>query len=184
MSPKSYPPEYLAEDISATLMATAIAFAAIETVVMLLMYAARWVAKGERRNLSMEVYMTLTYVVCLGKITVAIRQYLPVPTALEKHVADSLAVLVQIGGAGRHLAALQPATMITALKLSTALQIVCPLTTSLSKLGVLCFLHRIFAQSGRWYRTIIRATFVFVVAIMLAQVLIPFVNCRPFEKTW
>lgn len=93
-------------------------------------------------------------------------------------------MLVQIGGAGRHLAALQPATMITALKLSTALQIVCPLTTSLSKLGVLCFFHRIFAQSGRWYRAIIRATFVFVVAIMLVQVLIPFVNCRPFEKTW
>jgi hypothetical protein len=92
--------------------------------------------------------------------------------------------MVQIGGAGRHLVALPPATMITALKLSTALQIVCPLTTSLSKLGVLCFFDRIFGQSGRWYRTIIRATFVFVVAIMLVQVLIPFVNCRPFSKTW
>lgn len=74
MSQKSYPPGYLEEDISATLLATAISFAAIETIVMLLMYAARWVAKGERRNLSMEVYMTATYVVCLGKISVAIRK--------------------------------------------------------------------------------------------------------------
>jgi hypothetical protein len=72
MSKTPYSQAYLNENISATLLGTAIAFAAIETIVILLMYAARWVAKGERRNLSMEVYMTLTYAVCLGKISVAI----------------------------------------------------------------------------------------------------------------
>jgi hypothetical protein len=66
----------------------------------------------------------------------------------------------------------------------TALQIVCPLTTSLSKLGVLCLLNRIFRQSGRWYRIAIHTTFCLVLAITFAQVLIPFINCRLFSKNW
>jgi hypothetical protein len=70
------------------------------------------------------------------------------------------------------------------MKLSAVLQIVCPLTTSLAKLGVLCLFHRIFAKSGRWYRIVIRATCALVVAMMIAQFLIPFLNCRPFSKTW
>lgn len=65
-----------------------------------------------------------------------------------------------------------------------ASQVVCPLTTSFAKLGVLCLLHRIFAQSERWYKPVIRATFTLVVGIMIAQFVIPFVNCRPLSKTW
>jgi hypothetical protein len=93
-------------------------------------------------------------------------------------------VLIKLGGTGHHTIALAPKTLKTALKLSTANQILCPVTTSLSKLGVLCFFDRIFRQSGRWYRVSIRATFILVLVIMLAQVFIPFINCRPFRKTW
>lgn len=93
-------------------------------------------------------------------------------------------VLIRFGGTGHHTLAIAPQTLRTALKLSVANEIVCPLTTSLSKLGVLCFLDRILRQSGRWYRIAIRSAFVLVAMIMLAQVLVPFVNCRPFRKTW
>ncbi|KAF2023991.1 hypothetical protein EK21DRAFT_44186, partial [Setomelanomma holmii] len=87
-------------------------------------------------------------------------------------------------GEGRHLVALPPPTRVNALKLSTALQIVCPLTTSLSKLGVLCLFHRVCAKSSRRYRIAICTTFGIVLAVMIAQVLVPFLNCRPFSKTW
>jgi len=93
-------------------------------------------------------------------------------------------VLIKLGGTGHHTVALAPETLARALKLSTANQILCPVTTSLSKLGVLCFFDRILKQSGRWYRVTISVTFGLVFVIMLAQVLITFVNCRPFRKTW
>jgi hypothetical protein len=91
-------------------------------------------------------------------------------------------VSITLGGTGQHIVALTPQKLDMALKLSTAN--LCPITTSLSKLGVLVFLHRILALSGRWYRVAIRTTFIVVLLVMLAQVLIPFVNCRPFRKTW
>lgn len=93
-------------------------------------------------------------------------------------------VLVEIGGAGRHLIALQRPTITNALKLSLALQIVCPVTTSLSKLGVLCMFQRIFGQASKRYRVVIRIAFGLVLAIMIAQILIPFANCRPFSRNW
>ncbi|KAF1842840.1 uncharacterized protein K460DRAFT_356651 [Cucurbitaria berberidis CBS 394.84] len=157
--------EYIAEDNSAPLLGTSIAFLVLETVFIALLYTSRYLAKGERANLSMEILMTLTYIVCVLKITIAL-------------------LLVEIGGAGHHLITLQPPTITNALKLSTALQIVCPLTTSLSKLGVLCMFQRIFGQTSKWYRITIRTTFSLVVSIMIAQILIPFINCRPFSKTW
>lgn len=95
-----------------------------------------------------------------------------------------MTVLIEYGGAGRHLVALDRPSITLALKLSFALQIVCPLTTSFSKLGVLCLFYRIFGQSSRAYRMCIKATFAFVVVIMIAQILIPFLNCRPFNHTW
>jgi hypothetical protein len=93
-------------------------------------------------------------------------------------------VLIRIGGTGHHLAVLQPLIIANALKLTTALQIICPLTTSLSKLGILCLFHRVFAQTSTPYRHVIRITFLLVLSIMIAQVLIPFINCRPFSETW
>ncbi|KAH7082041.1 hypothetical protein FB567DRAFT_594549 [Paraphoma chrysanthemicola] len=160
-----YPPEYLNEDIGPSLFATCIVFLALESVFMILMIASRYVGKAERTNRSMEVFLSLTYVVCTGKITIMI-------------------LLVELGGAGRHRVALPPSTVQNALKLSTALQIVCPLTTSLSKLGVLCLLHRILGRTSRGYRLVIRSTFGVVLVVMVVQVLYPFLNCRPFSKTW
>lgn len=92
--------------------------------------------------------------------------------------------MIKIGGTGHHTATLSRATLAHALKLSTVSQIVCPFTTSLSKLGVLCLLHRIFAKRGRKYRIAIQVTFGLVLSILIVQVLIPFINCRPFRKTW
>jgi hypothetical protein len=74
---QSFSPEYLAEDISAPLLGTSIAFIVLETTVMALMYASRYYAKGERANLWMEAFMTMTYLVCQGKITVAICKACP-----------------------------------------------------------------------------------------------------------
>lgn len=92
--------------------------------------------------------------------------------------------MIKLGGTGRHTVSLSPATRRTALKLATVSQIICPTTTTFSKLGVLCLFDRILKQSGRPYRIIIRATFVVVLATMIVQVLIPFINCRPFSKQW
>ncbi|OAK99164.1 hypothetical protein IQ06DRAFT_378084 [Phaeosphaeriaceae sp. SRC1lsM3a] len=165
MTTQHYPPEYLAEDISGKLLSAAITMAVLDTTVIALMYASRWCAKGERKGMGMEIFMTISYCVCLGKITVAILQ-------------------VKLGGAGRHYVTVPAEARARALKLSMASQVVCPLTTSFAKLGVLCLIERIFAKSGRWYKPVIRATFALVVAIMIVQFVIPFVNCRPLSKTW
>jgi hypothetical protein len=92
--------------------------------------------------------------------------------------------MVRIGGAGRHLLALSPQTIQTGLKLNVALQIVCPLATSLSKLSVLALFHTIFGHTSRRYRLVIRATVALVVTILLFQFIIPFANCRPFSYNW
>jgi hypothetical protein len=91
--------------------------------------------------------------------------------------------LIRIGGTDYHFAALDPYTIANALKLITALQIVYPLTASLSKLGVLCLFHSLFAQTSTPYRIIIYIAFLIVLSIMAVQVLIPFINCCPFSKT-
>ena len=67
-----YTPEYLAEDVSVSLLVTSIVFLVLETVFMVLLYVSRYCAKGERTNRAMEVFMTMTYLVCVGKITIAI----------------------------------------------------------------------------------------------------------------
>ena len=76
-----FPPEYLAADNSAPLFDTCIAFLAIETTFMTLLYASRIIGSGERdakqgANLSMLLLMTSAYLVCLCKISVGIRKYL------------------------------------------------------------------------------------------------------------
>lgn len=75
MTTQHYSPEYLAEDISGKLMAAAITMAVLDTTVIALMYASRWCAKGERKSMSMEIFMTISYFVCLGKIAVAICEF-------------------------------------------------------------------------------------------------------------
>jgi hypothetical protein len=92
--------------------------------------------------------------------------------------------MVTHGGAGRHLNTLPASTATTGLKLSIALQIICPLTTSLSKLAALCLLHRILGASSWSTRIAIRIVFSIVAALMLVQLLIPLLNCRPLSKTW
>ncbi|KAH7351477.1 hypothetical protein BKA66DRAFT_278843 [Pyrenochaeta sp. MPI-SDFR-AT-0127] len=158
-------PEYLAEDNSAPLLGTCITFLVLETIVITLLHVSRYFGRGERANMSMEILMTLTYIVCVSKITNAI-------------------LMIRIGGAGRHLRALPRPTITNALKLNLVSQIVCPLTTSLSKLGVLCLFHRIFGQASKAYRMVIKTTFGLVLVIVVVQVLIPFVNCRPFSRNW
>ena len=73
-SPKTYTPEYLAEDISGRLLATSITFLVLETVFIGLMWMSRWCAKKERTNLAIEMFMTVTWLVCIAKITVVLRK--------------------------------------------------------------------------------------------------------------
>lgn len=93
--------------------------------------------------------------------------------------------MIQVGGAGRHMVSLQPDTLTEMLKLNTALQIICPLTTSLTKLGILCLYQQIFArQSSRYYHWAIKGTFALVLCTLIIQVIIPFANCKPFSHSW
>jgi hypothetical protein len=73
--PTQFPPGYVEEYIGGELLGTAIGFLVVETVFMVLLYLSRYYAKGERANMSMEIFMTLAYVVCVGKITVVICKY-------------------------------------------------------------------------------------------------------------
>ena len=92
--------------------------------------------------------------------------------------------MVKIGGAGRHLLTLDQANIKNMLKLQTALQIICPFTTSVTKLGILSLLHQIMGQISKFNRLVIRVTFAISVLILIVQLIIPFANCKPFSKTW
>lgn len=82
------------------------------------------------------------------------------------------------------MAALPSETISSGLKLQTALQIVCPLTTSLTKLGICILFLQILGRTSNTYRIVIKATFAVVLCVMIIQVIIPFANCKPFSKTW
>jgi hypothetical protein len=181
----TYTPEYLAVDISGRLQATCITFLILETTFIALMWTSRWCARKERKNIAIEIFMTLTWVVCCGKIAVALRTFTHSTTPTTPTKANpSRTVMIHLGGTGHHTAALDPLQRANGLKLAAASQVICPMTTSFSKLGVLLFLSRILRQSGRRYRIAIWTTFALVCVTMLAQVLLPFINCRPFKKTW
>ena len=74
MNITSFPPAYLDESVGASLLGTSIAFLILETLFIALLYTSRYLAKGERTNLSMEILLTLTYVVCVSKIAIAFRK--------------------------------------------------------------------------------------------------------------
>jgi hypothetical protein len=44
-------------------------------IAMVLMYTSRYFAKGERANRLMEVFMTLTYIVCCGKLAIVLHKF-------------------------------------------------------------------------------------------------------------
>ena len=66
-----FSPEYLAENRSGTLLGMSIAFVVLETIFIVLLHTSRYVAR-ERPNRWMEFFMTLTYLVIVGKITAVI----------------------------------------------------------------------------------------------------------------
>lgn len=162
MSPS---PEYLAEDGSGRVLQTCIAFMILETFFMSLLYISRALSKQKKTNWTMILLMTGAYVVCMFKITIAL-------------------LMIQIGGAGRHLVTVPSSTIRKGLKLNLALQIICPLATSLSKLGVLSLFYNLFGSTSRNYRIVIRATSVLVLAILITLFLIPFANCKPLSYNW
>ncbi|KAF9741863.1 hypothetical protein PMIN06_005141 [Paraphaeosphaeria minitans] len=166
-----FPPGYAEENNSRPLLETCIAFLVLDTTFMTLLYTSRFLCNDKKHpneqkaNWSMISLMTGTYIVCISKITLGF-------------------LAIHIGGAGRHTATLDYATITTALQLNTALQIICPLTTSLSKMSILCLLHTIFGRTSERTRLVIRLTFVLCLITLIVQVVIPFSNCRPFSATW
>jgi drug/metabolite transporter (DMT)-like permease len=68
-------PAYLAEDNSAPLFATCIAFLVIDTFFIILLYTARSLTKEGKTKASMltSLLMTGAYTVCVAKITVCFR---------------------------------------------------------------------------------------------------------------
>ncbi|KAF1958303.1 hypothetical protein CC80DRAFT_503084 [Byssothecium circinans] len=163
---QQFTPEYLAADNSARLFITCIAFLSIETIFICLLYTSRFLSgEPKKANLSMVVLMTGCYIVCLGKIAVGI-------------------LSIKIGGAGRHTPTLTPTEITNSLKLNTTLQLVCPLTTSFSKLSILCLLHAILASTSRRSELVIRGTFIYVTTVAIIQLIIPLANCQPFAYNW
>ncbi|KAJ4360920.1 uncharacterized protein N0V89_001489 [Didymosphaeria variabile] len=166
-----FPPGYAEENSSRPLLATCIAFLVLETIFMTLLYTSRFLCNdgkqpGEQKaNWYMISLMTGTYLVCVSKITLGF-------------------LMVHIGGAGRHALTLSYATLTTSLQLNTAMQLVCPLTTSLSKMSILCLFYTIFGRTSARYRLVIRTTFILCLVTLLVQVIIPFANCRPFSASW
>ncbi|KAF2183129.1 hypothetical protein K469DRAFT_499974, partial [Zopfia rhizophila CBS 207.26] len=159
------PPSYLAENNSKPLLDVCITFIVIETVFISLLFISRYLNHDQKSGMGMLSFMTIGYLVCMGKVTIGI-------------------LMVKIGGAGIHLRALELHTISNALKLQTALQIVCPLTTSLTKLAVCCFFLHIFGLTSRTYQHVIKGTFILILCVLFVQVLIPFANCKPFSYTW
>jgi hypothetical protein len=141
----------------------------------------RYLDKEQGPNLSMTLLMTAGYFSCVGKITVGVCKYTSCLCSVRGLIPK---VTVKIGGAGRHMATLSSTEIAHILQLQTALQILCPLTTSFIKLGILSLLYHILARTSRVYTLVIQATFGLVLTIMLIQVIIPFANCKPFSNTW
>lgn len=150
---------------------------------MLLLYTSRLLSVEKTANWNMVALMTGAYLVCLGKITIGLRMPSP-PTSLPHLLTNPSIVAIHIGGAGHHLLTLPYPTITTALQLNTALQLICPLTTSLSKLSILCLFHTLFARTSPRSRLVIRTTFALTLLTLLIQILIPLLNCKPFSATW
>ncbi|KAF2648664.1 hypothetical protein K491DRAFT_722389 [Lophiostoma macrostomum CBS 122681] len=159
------PPEYLAENKSGALLGTCIAFLFIDTITISLLYISRCLGKDYKAKRWMTLLMTAGFCVTVGKITLGI-------------------LMVRIGGAGRHLASLDMPTMTNTLKLQLGLQLVCPLTTSLAKLGILALYQELFGRASKTYQNVIKVTFLLVFCIMIVQIIIPFANCKPFSYNW
>jgi hypothetical protein len=72
---------YATEDISSQLLATALAFFAVETLLICLMWLSRWCARKDTQrknnNVAIEVFMTVAYVVCCLKIGLVMRTLPP-----------------------------------------------------------------------------------------------------------
>jgi hypothetical protein len=67
-----------AENVSGPLLCTAVIFLLLETFFVLLLYIARYLAPHDReRGWAMEIFLTATYSVCVGKVVVAIRACTP-----------------------------------------------------------------------------------------------------------
>jgi hypothetical protein len=130
----------------------------------------------------MELFMTGEYIMCVGKITIAICTY---PRIL--YVNSSL---MNMGSTSEDGWRRTTSRYITPRYTNERFEAVYSVADCVSiddvsfKVGVLCLLNRIFRQSGRWYRIAIHTTFCLVLAITFAQVLIPFINSRPFSKNW
>ena len=68
----AFPPSFLAEDNSASLLDTCIFFIVIEAIFIVLMYMARYVSSDNKANKWMTLLLTSAYCTCLFKITIAI----------------------------------------------------------------------------------------------------------------
>lgn len=92
--------------------------------------------------------------------------------------------MIKIGGAGKHMWSSDMPTLTSLFKLLFALQIVCPMTTSMIKLAVLWFFYHIFGVQSKNYRIAIYAAAAIVASVLIVQVIIPIANCKPIAFNW
>ena len=92
--------------------------------------------------------------------------------------------MIKLGHAGQHIWTITPSQMTTLLKLVFALQILCPLSTSLIKLAILIFFRRLFGFQSKKHRIVIYITFAIISLLAIIQLIIPLINCSPISKNW
>ncbi len=99
-----------------------------------------------------------------------------------KGKTNRFAVMVQYGGAGRHVAALDPIVVVRWLKLTFAAEIIYNLSICFPKLAILCLYKRVF--STRAYRYSIYAIGSIVIMTCVAGVILSLAICRPIAYNW
>ncbi|KAL8732940.1 MAG: hypothetical protein Q9181_003762 [Wetmoreana brouardii] len=158
---QQYSPEYLAEDRSRELLNVVIAFAILETVFVALFFTARAVNKTAN---GWDVYLMVpAYLFCFSHIIVA-------------------SVMLQYGGAGRHMVALDPVVVVRWLKLDVAEEFIYNFSILFPKLAILCLFKRVFSLPA--YRYAIYALGATVLLTCMAGQIVGIAICQPFAYLW
>ncbi|RYO85436.1 hypothetical protein DL764_009172 [Monosporascus ibericus] len=164
---RALPPEYLAENNnSQKLMDISVAFMVISTVVYALFLLSRTLYSS-RNGWETWVLYPLSYLLTMGACVIGI-------------------LLVQIGGAGRHMAYFllnDPSTISMYLKLQTATEFVYMAGVTVPKVTILLLYLRIFTQ--REIRIITWIVIgVVVTNFFTSGVIVGFTICQPFAYKW
>ncbi|KAF2116028.1 hypothetical protein BDV96DRAFT_645381 [Lophiotrema nucula] len=156
--------EYLAENVSQPLFHTSVAFIVLECVVLTIFLAARYIKRPSDGG-EMLWLVLLGFAFCEGLAVIGI-------------------LLVKYGGAGRHMAAVDKATITRRLKLTKSVEFLYIPAVTFPKLAMLRLYMRLFASHRIVARYVAHATGAVLILLFIYGVIAPLVSCRPFEYNW